>query len=76
MEKTRGPRQRSASPEHDNVRQPRLAMEVDVKSDMKTPKRTEDAATDQAMKGDRCSAKRVQAGPTSLTSFGMKAMAP
>ena len=76
MEKTRKPRQRSASLEHDDARQPRLAMEADVKSDKKTRKRTEDAAVDQAMNGDSCSAKRVQAGSTSSPSFDMKVEPP
>ena len=64
--------QRSASLEQD-ARQPRLATEADVTSDKKTRKHTESAAVDQAMNGDGCFAKRVQAGPTSSTSFGMRA---
>ena len=36
----------------------------------------EDAAVDQAKHGDSCSAKRVLAGPISLTSFGIKAEPP
>ena len=64
--------QRIASLEQD-ARQPRLAMEVDVKADKKTRERTEGAATAvQAKYGDSCSAKRVQADPTSSTSFGVK----
>ena len=43
---------------------------------METHKRTEDAAADQAKRGDSCSAKRVDAGPTGLTSFGMAAEPP
>ncbi|CAM9218016.1 unnamed protein product, partial [Ascophyllum nodosum] len=57
-------------PEH-RARQPRVATEADVKPDTKTYKRTEDAAADQAKHGDRCSAKRVDGGPTSLTNFVM-----
>ena len=53
------------------TRQPRLAMEADVPSDIKTRERTESAAVAvQAKHGDSCSAKRVRAGPTSSTSFG------
>ena len=44
MEKTREPRQRSASLEHDDARELHLAMEANVKSDKNTRKRTEDAA--------------------------------
>ena len=47
-----------------------------MKSDTKTRKRIEDAAADQAKDGDICSAKRVQAGPTSSTSFDMKTESP
>ena len=61
---------RSASLGQD-ARQPRLAMEVDVTADKKTRKRTEGAAaTVQAKHGDSCFAKRVQADPMGLTSFG------
>ena len=56
MKMTREPRQRSARLERDDAQQPRLAMEADVKSDKKTRKLTEDAAADQAMNGDSCSA--------------------
>ena len=48
--------------------------EADVPSDTETRKCTESAAVaDQAVDGDSCSAKRVHAVPTSLTSFNMKA---
>ena len=57
MEKTREPRQRSASLEHEDAQQPRLVMEVDVKSDKKTRKRTKDTGADQAMNTVSCSAK-------------------
>ena len=68
--------QRVASLEHD-TRQPRFAMEADVPADTKTCERTEDAATAvQAKHGDSCTAKRVQAGPTCSTSFGVKAEPP
>ena len=76
MDKTRKLRQRSANLEHDDARQPRFAMEVDVKSDKKTRKRTEDAAADQAMNADSSSTKMVQTGLTSSTIFGMKAEPP
>ena len=57
--------------------QPRLAMEADVTADKKTRERTEGAtAAVQAKHGDSCSAKRVQAGRTSSTSFSMKAEPP
>ena len=46
-------------------------MEADVKPNTKTRKRTENAAADQAKHGDSSSAKRVDAGLTSSTSFGM-----
>ena len=53
------------------VRQPRLAMKVDMPTDTKTPERTEGAAAAvQAKHGDSCSAKRAQAGPTNSASFG------
>ena len=68
--------QRVASLEQ-NARQPRLAMEADVTVDKKTRKRTEGAATAvQAKHGDSCSAKIVQAGPKSSTSFCIKAELP
>ena len=76
MERTREPRERPASLEHDDARQTRLAMETDLKSDKKTHKCTEDTAADQAMNGDSCSAKRLQAGPTYLTSFGLEVEPP
>ena len=67
--KMRKTRQRSAGLEHD-ARQPRLATEADVPTDTKTIKCAEDATADQAKDGDSCSAKRVDPGLTSLTSFG------
>ena len=63
---------RLASLEHD-ARQPHLATEVDVPTDKKTRKRAGDAAANQAKHGDSFSGKRVDTGPTSSTSFGMKA---
>ena len=52
-------------------------MEADVTEDKKTRERTEGAsAVVQAKRGDSCSAKRVQAGPRSSTSFGIKAEPP
>ena len=45
-----------------------------MSADEKTRECTEGAATAvQAMHGDSCTAKRVQAGPTTSTSFGVKA---
>ena len=59
------------------AQQPCLAMEADVKPDTKNRKRTEGAtAAEQAKHRDSCFSKRVQAGPTSSTSFGMKAEPP
>ena len=57
--------------------QPLLAMEADVTTDKKTRERTAGAAAAVQVKhGDSYSAKRVQAGPTSSTGFGMKAEPP
>ena len=65
--------QRLASLKQD-VQQPRLAMETDIKADQKTRKRTEGAATAvQTKHGDSCSAKTVQVGPKRSTSFDVKA---
>ena len=72
-EDTRRVNQRLASPEQD-ARQPRLAMEAYVTVGKKTYERTEGtAAAVQAKHRDTCSARKVQAGPTSSTSFGKKA---
>ena len=72
----RGTERRSASLEQD-ARQPYLAKEADVTEDKKTREHIEGAATAvQAKYGNRCSAKRIQAGPTSSTSFGTKAEPP
>ena len=52
-------------------------MEADVSADMKTRERTEGAATAvQAEHGDRCTAKGVQDGPKSSTTFGVNAEPP
>ena len=67
--------QRLAGLEND-VRQPHLTTETDIPTDKKTRKCAEDAATDQTKHEDRCSAKRVDTGPTRTTSFGMKAEPP
>ena len=68
--------QRLASLEQ-NARQLRLAMGVNVPADKKTRERTEGAANAvQAQHGDSCSAKRIQAGPTCSTNFGVKAEPP
>ena len=72
LEEIRRTRQRSASLEQ-GARQPCRAIEADVISGKKTRKRAKDAAANQAKDGDSCTAKRVHAGPTSSTSFGMKA---
>ena len=68
-------RQHSASLEHDEAGQSRLATEADIPADKKTRKRTEGtAAADRAKHdiGDSSSAQ-VDPGPTSSTRFGMKA---
>ena len=65
--------QRVASLEQDAL-QPSLAMETDVTADMKTRECTEGAAAEvQAKNEESCSTKRIQASPTSSTSFGVKA---
>ena len=64
--------QRLAGVKH-NARQPRLATGADVEPDTKTRKCVEDIVEDQVKNGNSCSAKRVDAGPTSLTSFGLTA---
>ena len=75
-EVTREVNQRLASLEQ-VARQPRLAMEADITADEKTRKRTEGAAAAvQAKCGKSCSAKSVQTGPKSSTSFDMKAEPP
>ena len=75
MEKTRETNQRFAGLEHE-ARQSHLTMEADVTPDTKTRKRMKDAAADRAKLRNSCSTKRVDGGPTSLTSFGMKAKSP
>ena len=68
--------QHLASQEHD-ARQPHLAMEADRPADTKTRERTEGAATAvQAMHGDSCTTQRVQDGPKTSISFGVKAEPP
>ena len=68
--------QRAGSLEHD-ARQPRLAMEADGPVNIKTYERTEGAATAvEAMHGDSCTAQKVQDGPKTSTSFGMKVKPP
>ena len=60
-----------------DARQPRLTMEADGQANMKTPERTEGAATAvQAMHGDSCTAQKVQDGPKTSISFGVKAEPP
>ena len=60
------------------ARQPRLAIEADGPANTKTRERTEGAATAvQAMRGDSCSATRVEPGlNTNLTCFGVLAESP
>ena len=65
----RATEQRSASLEQD-VRQPRLAMEADITTDIKTRKRTEGAtAAERVSSRDNCSAK-VDPDSICLASFG------
>ena len=74
---TKATEQRSASLVEQDARQRHLAMEANVAAVKKTRERTEGAAAVvQAKHEDSCAAKRVQAGPTSLTSFSMKAETP
>ena len=66
-------KQQLTSQEKD-ARQPRLAMEADGTANTKTRERTEGAATAvHAMHGDNCTAQKVQDGPKTSISFGMKA---
>ena len=52
-------------------------MEADGPANTKPYERTECAATAvQAMHGDSCTAQKVQNGPKTTTSFGMKAEPP
>ena len=68
--------QHIASQEQD-ARQSRLAMKADGTANTKTRERTEGAATVvQAMRGDSCTAQKVQDGPKTSTSFGVKAEPP
>ena len=55
------------------AQQPRPAAEADVEPEMKTRKRTEDAAADRAKHGDSSSATALD-GPRSSTSFGIIAV--
>ena len=66
----RGTDQREADQEQD-ARHPRLAMEADGPANTKTRKCTDGAATAvQAMRGDSCSADRVDLDPMCSTSSG------
>ena len=68
MEKTREPRERSASLEQD-ARQPSLAIETGVTKDTKTRKRMEGtAAAERVVSGDN-SYVQVDTDPIRLTSF-------
>ena len=67
---------RLISLKHD-ARQPRLAMEADVPANEKTRERTEGVVKAiQAMHGESFSANRIQDGPNTSTSFGVKAEPP
>ena len=67
----------SACLEHE-ARQPRLAMEADGSANTKTRERTEGTTTAvQAMHGDSCTtAQKVQDGPKTSISFGVRAEPP
>ena len=52
------------------ARQPRFAMEADVRPDTKNLKRTNDAAADRAKHGDKSSFAQVDYDPMCLSSFG------
>ena len=68
--------QRLTRLEH-GARQLRLTMEADGQANLKTRERTEGAATAvQAMHGDSCTAQKVQNGPKTSISFGVKAGPP
>ena len=74
-EKMRVPNPRFSG-EHE-ARQPSLTTEADVETDYtKTRKRTKGASAADRVKNGDCSSARVDYGPTSLTSFGMKAEPP
>ena len=76
MEKTREPRQRSASLEHDDARQPRLAMEADSKTIQ------EDSQAHGGRRWSRTSdewdnsSAQVDTDPIHLTSFGNDSARP
>ena len=60
-----------------DLRQSRLAMEADGQANTKTRERTEGAATAvQAMYGGSCTAQKVQDGPETSISFGVKGEPP
>ena len=60
-----------------DARQPRLAIEADMHANTMTRERTESAATAvQAMRGDSFSARRVDPGAKTSTSFGVKTELP
>ena len=69
--------QRLTRLEHE-ARQPRLAMEADEPANTKTRERKEGAATAvQAMHGDICTTgQKIQDGPKTSISFGVKAEPP
>ena len=76
IEERRSIDQRLTRLEH-GARQSRLAMEADGPANTKTRECTEGAATAvQAMHGDSCTAQKVQDGPKTSISFGVKAQPP
>ena len=76
MEEMRGTEHCSACLERD-ARQPRLAIDADVPSDIKTRERTEGAAAAvKAKHGDSCSANQVDPDPTCLTNFDYYSTGP
>ena len=73
-EEMRETKQRLAGLEQ-KAQQPRLTMEADVQSDIKTLKRMEDVAVERVIDGDNSSAQ-VHTDPMCLTSFGADSTGP
>ena len=73
-EKTRETNRRLARLQH-GAQQPCLVMEEDVKTDIKTRKRTEGVEEERVISGDNSSAQ-VDTDPMCLTSFGDNSTGP
>ena len=74
-DKIRERRHRLAGFKH-GARQPRLAMEANVKPDAKIRKRTEEAGAVQAKYGDICFVNQADPDEINLTSFGNDSTGP